>query len=108
MKKLFISILLLVYFTVNTGFVVNLHYCMHKIAGIVLNGEEHDSCGKCGMPVKDKEGCCREEVKVVKLYQDILPAFTIVPQFLAMATLGINSCYFLAPLQQAVLAKANQ
>lgn len=81
---------------------------MDKIAGVELNGEEHDTCGKCGMPVKDKEGCCREEVKVVKLYQDMLAAYTIVPQFLALPAIITTSDYLFISIIDRSVGATNQ
>jgi len=65
MKKFLAVILLLVYFTVSTGFVVCMHYCMDRFDSAQLGSSENEKCHKCGMH-KDG-GCCRDEVKVVKL-----------------------------------------
>lgn len=32
--------------------------------------EKNDICDKCGMHVEDSKGCCRDEIKVVKLQND--------------------------------------
>ena len=81
MRKILVAISLLVYFTVSTGFVINLHYCMDEMASVELSHEKSDKCGKCGMPKKDKDGCCRDEVKVVKLNQDQLVSSFVNFQF---------------------------
>ncbi len=70
MKRVWVTILLLVYFTVSSGFVVNLHYCMGDLAEVELGHSDAKECGKCGMPVKQKAGCCQDEVKVLKIAQD--------------------------------------
>jgi hypothetical protein len=70
MKKALAAILLLVYLTVSTGFSVSLHYCMNKLASADIGAVETDTCGKCGMEVEEGNGCCRDEVKVVKLTAD--------------------------------------
>ncbi|MBB1285625.1 hypothetical protein HRH25_14660 [Flavisolibacter sp. BT320] len=70
MKKLLATILLLVYFVVSTGFVVSVHYCMDKLNGIEWGEADSDQCGKCGMTITDSDGCCKDEVKVVKLKVD--------------------------------------
>ncbi|HEX2533578.1 MAG TPA: hypothetical protein VHK69_07575 [Chitinophagaceae bacterium] len=74
MKKALAFIWLLTYFTVSTGFTVNLHYCMDRLDSFELGGKESDTCGKCGMHVEDSGGCCRDEVKVIKLELDESPA----------------------------------
>ena len=66
MKKAFTAIILLVYFTVTTGFVVSRHYCMDRMDSIQLGSSESKKCGKCGM-AKDENNCCRDEEIVVKL-----------------------------------------
>lgn len=70
MKKAWVTILLLVYFTVSSGFMVNLHYCMGNFAGVQLGYADNKECGECGMSVKDKDGCCHDEVKVIKVAQE--------------------------------------
>jgi hypothetical protein len=65
MKKVLTTILILVYFTVSTGFAVSLHYCMDKLYSAHLGDKVDKVCDRCGM-VTDGN-CCRDEVKVVKL-----------------------------------------
>jgi hypothetical protein len=76
-KKALAAILLLVYATVSSGFTMNLHYCMDRFQSWDL-GKTKEKCGLCGMKVKKSNGCCRDEVKVVKLQQDVLGATAIV------------------------------
>ena len=64
MKRVLASLLLLVYFTVSTGFVVSMHYCMDRFDSAELGHAADSKCQKCGM---HKDGCCHDEVKVVKL-----------------------------------------
>jgi hypothetical protein len=70
MKRFLVSILLMVYFTVSTGFAISLHYCMDRLASAELGASSKDTCGNCGMHVEDNGGCCRDEVQVVKLSTD--------------------------------------
>lgn len=69
MKKAIIAILALVYITIASGVVVNVHYCMGSIASIAYGYDDHDVCGKCGMSAK-KKGCCHTEYKLVKLQDE--------------------------------------
>lgn len=103
MKRILVAILLLVYFTVSTGFVVNLHYCMDKMASVELGSKESEDCGKCGMPKKEKDGCCRDEVKVVKLYQDQVSAHFADFRFSAVATLVVPSEFLISPFRNTSL-----
>jgi hypothetical protein len=81
MKKLLASILLLVYFTVNTGFVVSVHYCMDKVDSVKLGDTDSDECAKCGMHMEDSNGCCKDDVKMVKLQADQAFAKVTAPDF---------------------------
>lgn len=81
MKKAASSILLLLYFVVSTGFVVSVHYCMDKMNGVELGDSTHNECGKCGMTIKDNDGCCKDEVKVMKMQVDQLIAKLVKADF---------------------------
>jgi hypothetical protein len=72
MKKLIASIMLLLYFVVSTGFVVSIHYCMDEVNAVEIGTSERDECGQCGMTITDNDGCCKDEVKVVKVQADQL------------------------------------
>jgi hypothetical protein len=43
---------------------------MNRLASIHLFETSVDVCGRCGMDTHESNGCCRDEVKVVKLEQD--------------------------------------
>lgn len=49
---------------------MNLHYCMDRLASVHLFSGKSDTCGLCGMEVHQSNGCCHDEVKVIKLDQD--------------------------------------
>ena len=48
---------------------VSMHYCMNQFDSVQV-GAASDKCSKCGMHTADSGGCCRDEVKVVKLQMD--------------------------------------
>ena len=66
MKKAVVTILAILYLTITSGVVVNVHYCMGRIASVAYGYDDHDVCGKCGMPGK-KNKCCHTESKLVKV-----------------------------------------
>lgn len=70
MKKGIAAISFLLYFAVTSGIVINSHYCMKRLVSIHLFETKAKVCGLCGMDIHDSEGCCRDEVKVIKLVQD--------------------------------------
>lgn len=43
---------------------------MKKLDSVHLFGIAPDECGRCGMVTHESNGCCRDEIKVVKLIQD--------------------------------------
>ena len=99
MKRLLAFLLLLIYFTVSTGFVVSMHYCMNQFAAVQVGATAQEQCSKCGMHTADSGGCCREEVMVVKLQVDkqvpkmLLPGKALTPVALSL------SAHLVAPFQ---------
>ena len=69
MKKAIVAILAILYVTIASGVVVNVHYCMGRIASVEVGYDDHDVCGKCGMSAAQK-GCCHTEYKLVKLQDE--------------------------------------
>lgn len=69
MKKLLVAITLTCYLAFTGGVVVNFHFCMDKLASTQFYGGDSKICGKCGMH-KDPNGCCQDEVMVVKIVDD--------------------------------------
>lgn len=96
-KKILSAILLLVFFIVNTGFIVNLHYCMDRLNSMQIGTSEAEKCGKCGMETDDANGCCRSEVKLVKLQQE-LTVTKALNTFLSLSPAITNySVYLFSP-----------
>jgi hypothetical protein len=71
-KKFFALILSILYLTTSTGATVQLHYCMDKLIGWDLNGNNNEKCSRCGMEKSKshKKGCCKDEQKQVKIHND--------------------------------------
>ena len=60
-----------VYGITTVGATVHLHFCMDKFIGWDLSQTETITCGKCGMKEsKTKKGCCKDEVKQLKINTD--------------------------------------
>lgn len=80
MKKFLVTILALIYLSTSVGATVYRHYCMDKLVAWGLGHEKTDkkSCPYCGMTkssqdkhcIKESEGCCKDEQKIVKLEND--------------------------------------
>jgi len=73
-KKTVILLLSVLYITLTSGVVVNIHYCMGRVAAVNYGHEEDKKCGKCGMD--QKEGCCQTEEKLLKAGDDHLSGQT--------------------------------
>jgi hypothetical protein len=98
MKKLMTVIVLACYLLVSTGVVINHHYCMKRLASVQLFGSEKKYCGKCGMHKKTSNGCCHDEVKVMKLSTDQNTFSAITPSIPAIEVLEIVPSEFIAAL----------
>lgn len=78
MKKVFATILAIIYLSTSMGATVHLHYCMGKLFSWGLTNQDSQNCGHCGMPknAKDghcmamKDGCCKDKETLVKLDKD--------------------------------------
>jgi hypothetical protein len=78
MKKLFTTILALVYLAASTGATVHLHYCMGKLFSWSLVDKDAKNCGLCGMPKDSKDshclsfknGCCKDTQTHFQLDKD--------------------------------------
>ena len=97
MKKLIAFIWLVIYTCVSTGFVVSTHYCMNKQRSIELGAAQKEICDKCGMVKKESHGCCRDEVKVVKLQQDTQLAKIVTPSLELSLPVITASQHLIAP-----------
>lgn len=108
MKKLVLTISFLCYLTVTCGVVVNLHYCMDRLAAVHFFGNESDECGQCGMSMHGKNSCCHDEVKVVKLQQDQNKFSTADYAFNGLSETVITpSVYLNAPFESALKTTTN-
>jgi hypothetical protein len=97
MKKALASIVLLIYFAVSTGFVLSVHYCMDRFDSAQLGTSASDKCAKCGMH-KDG-GCCRDDVKVVKLQTSHMASQLISSEFSLPAAQIITTEFLLSPFR---------
>ena len=70
MKKIIAFISFVCYFAVSCGVIINSHYCMNSLASVHLFETSVHTCGFCGMDIHESNGCCRDEVKIVKLQGD--------------------------------------
>ncbi len=71
MKKLFITILAIVYLGTSSGVVLHMHYCMGKLAELGFSAQSNKICSSCGMVQSTKKkGCCKDESSFVKNTSD--------------------------------------
>jgi len=73
MKKVSVAILAVFYLSTSMSATVHLHYCMGKLVEWSLWHSSGKTCSKCGMekPHKNlKDGCCKDEQKLIKNDKD--------------------------------------
>jgi hypothetical protein len=105
MKKVLISILAIVYLAVSSGVVVEMHYCMGKLAGIELYGGNDEKCGRCGM-IEKKSGCCHDELKIYKLndaHKNVTNATSFEAAWIAIVHHYDAYTFWLEPVHPAVM-----
>lgn len=72
MKKLFVTILALIYLTTSTSASIHQHYCMGQLAYWGLGQSKSKTCGKCGVESSEEKdnGRCKDEQKFIKSVTD--------------------------------------
>ncbi len=78
MKRSLVAILAIIYFTISSGVVMNIHYCMGKSLGAQLDILGAKTCG-CGKSEKksDKKSCCKTEFKIVKIEDEQKASYAV-------------------------------
>lgn len=66
MKKTTAILLAILYTAITSGFTVNVHYCMGKLASVKLLSPATKECGKCGK-TDQSNSCCKDELKFCKV-----------------------------------------
>ncbi|NCI50663.1 hypothetical protein GWC95_12065 [Sediminibacterium roseum] len=100
MKRPAVFLLALIYLALSSGVVMNIHYCMGKISSVKLQTWTPGSC-VCGKKAKSKSGCCKTELKVVKMQDAQKIAQADHSLQLAVAVLSTNSNLLQAPFYNA-------
>jgi len=70
---------------------------MNKQRSVELGAVQKDFCDKCGMLKKESNGCCHDDVKVVKLQQDTQPAKILMPSFELHVPVTLVSQHLISP-----------
>ena len=76
MKKFIISIVAVLYITISSGIVFNVHYCMGKINSVKVDLLVKNICS-CGSK-KETKGCCKTEHKFIKIEDNHQASFADV------------------------------
>lgn len=86
------------YLLVSTGFIMSTHYCMNQPAAVHLFDKKSEVCDKCGMETHESNGCCRDEVTIVKLTQDQNKVQTVAFELAFIQTpVVVPSAYLVFP-----------
>lgn len=110
MKRPIVLILSIIYLAISSGIVVNIHYCMGKMSSVKLQAWAPNTCA-CGKKAAPKSGCCKTELKVVKVqdaqkiaYADHTldaPVAVVVRQLNLLQTPFVNSSPAVVPSEHS-------
>ena len=70
MKRITVTILLVIYFTFSSGATISIHYCMGELYSWGFQEHNIGKCKRCGMEKKGKNGCCKDEYKKIQVGKD--------------------------------------
>lgn len=96
MKKIIASITIICYLALTTGVIVNFHYCMDRLGSVQLFAAESKKCSKCGMHIAKSHGCCRDEVKIIKMELDQKAPLGIAFDFPALEVFSFSPSQFIS------------
>ncbi len=86
MRRLLLSILILLYIVVSSGITVSFHYCMGKLSDLELITST-EQCSSCGQK-QTSSHCCSTEAHFIKLAVDQnaehLPVVDFTPAVLSL------------------------
>lgn len=110
MKKVFASILAVIYLSTSMGATVHLHYCMGQLVAWGLVDRESKDCVSCGMEKKDAmpgcsvgmKNCCHDEHMHMASDRAQKPAqswteWNLVPALAMLPYQGWNEPVMIAP-----------
>lgn len=72
MKRIFVTILALVYFVAGSGMLLRQHYCMGDLVETQIDFGQlvvTETCGDCGEE-EAEDSCCESKIKLVKKVED--------------------------------------
>jgi hypothetical protein len=67
MKKLLFLFMTLAYMVSATGATLYVHHCMGKVVDWDFKKDGVENCTNCGMHKNDKNDCCKDEMRVLKM-----------------------------------------
>lgn len=71
MRRVFVSILAILYSYYTIGATIHEHYCMGELVDISLFGIGDEKCAKCGMEKhSENNDCCKDVQVVIKSSED--------------------------------------
>ena len=102
MKTLVVTIAFMCYLAVSSGVIVNLHYCMNRLASTELFTPKSSECGKCGMDIHKSNDCCHDEIQYVKMDDDQRVAAMVSFELPSVTDAGtVPSAFLVAPFYPA-------
>lgn len=100
MKKIVTAILAILYFSVSSGMVFNIHYCKDKVSSVKIDLLAKDLCG-CSKKGKktNKKNCCKTEHKIIKLQNDHKISTTDYSLKIPVTPVLLTNYFFDSPLK---------
>jgi len=82
---------------------ISMHYCMGQLNSTEIGYAASETCGRCGMDTEDSNGCCRDEVQLIKLQTDQLVSKVLNTSFNLPAVVHYTTGYLLASIKNAAI-----
>ena len=71
MKRVAVSLLLLIYGVFTTGATLHTHFCMGELVSVSLTETRSGPCEKCGMQEHERDSnCCKDVPNTLKITDD--------------------------------------
>jgi hypothetical protein len=102
MKRLLVFIIAVLYFTVSSGMVVSMHYCMGKLKTTKVQLTNKKAC--CCKKTESKKSCCKTQHHFIKLDDNHKASYADYK--IKLPVIAIESTYFIA--QQDDIIEKNQ
>lgn len=75
---------------------------MNKVDTVQFGDTSNDECSRCGMHIEDSNGCCKDDVKMLKMQIDQALAKLVSADFSFLFPAPVVVDNYFAPLQNSI------